>query len=273
MREALGLEVSARGVTVPARHTRERSLRPRSTSITCSARSFSDPSSRSASPSPGASRAGDRVQRGPPALRLDERLGRGADQREAVQLEQEQVRRRVDAPQRAVELERRRRRRPLCPLREHDLEGVAGPDVLLRAHHRTLVLVSRGQAAGRARRRPGLGRRRRGLRAREQVGHGSRLAAEHLGHPEAVVESDERVGDDEAASGSPRPSSGKRHGGLQPGGVVVAEVADDGQAATSRPRRSRPAASPAPMNECRPSRPFSTDSSRKLARPDSRRRR
>src|SRR2546421_29628 len=40
--------------TVPGRHTRERSLRPRSTSITCSARSFSDESSASASPSPGA---------------------------------------------------------------------------------------------------------------------------------------------------------------------------------------------------------------------------
>ena len=39
--------------TVPGTHTRERSLRPRSTSITCSARSFSEASSRSASPSPG----------------------------------------------------------------------------------------------------------------------------------------------------------------------------------------------------------------------------
>ena len=39
--------------TLPARQTRERSFRPRSTSITCSARSFSEASSRSASPSPG----------------------------------------------------------------------------------------------------------------------------------------------------------------------------------------------------------------------------
>src|SRR5439155_352955 len=39
--------------TVPGRQTRPRSLRPRSTSITCSARSFSDASSRSASPGPG----------------------------------------------------------------------------------------------------------------------------------------------------------------------------------------------------------------------------
>src|SRR5262245_16378791 len=39
-------------VTLPGTHTRERSLRPRSTSMTCSARSFSDPSRRAASPSP-----------------------------------------------------------------------------------------------------------------------------------------------------------------------------------------------------------------------------
>ena len=51
-------------------------------------------------------RAGDRVQRGARALALDERLGRGADEREAVELEQEEVRRRVDAAQRAVERER-----------------------------------------------------------------------------------------------------------------------------------------------------------------------
>ena len=39
--------------TVPPRQTRERSLRPRSTSMTCSARSFSDESNRSTSPSSG----------------------------------------------------------------------------------------------------------------------------------------------------------------------------------------------------------------------------
>ena len=39
--------------TEPGTQTRERSFRPRSTSITCSARSFSEPRSRSASPSPG----------------------------------------------------------------------------------------------------------------------------------------------------------------------------------------------------------------------------
>ena len=41
-------------------------------------------------------------------LAFDDRLGRAADEREAVELEQEEVRRRVDAAQRAVELEPRR---------------------------------------------------------------------------------------------------------------------------------------------------------------------
>ena len=75
-------------------------------------------------------RAGDRVQARAAVLALDERLRRGADQREPVELEQEEVRRRVDAPQRPVELQRRGRGLALGALREHDLERVAGPDVL-----------------------------------------------------------------------------------------------------------------------------------------------
>ena len=86
-------------------------------------------------------RPGDRVEARPSAFELDERLGRGADEGEAVELEQEQVGRGVDPAQRTVELERRRGRRPLGPLREDDLEGVAGPDVLLRLDHAPLVIV------------------------------------------------------------------------------------------------------------------------------------
>ena len=114
--------------TVPASQTRERSLRPRSTSITCSARSFSEASSRSASPSPGSVVPAIGFRLAVAVLALDERLGRGADQGELAELEQEEVRRRVDAAQRAVELERGRGGRPLGALREDDLEGVAGAD-------------------------------------------------------------------------------------------------------------------------------------------------
>src|SRR5919204_653579 len=57
----------------------------------------------------GGGRAGDRVQARAASLQLDQRLRRGADEREAVELEQEEVRRRVDPAERPVELERRRR--------------------------------------------------------------------------------------------------------------------------------------------------------------------
>ena len=91
-------------------------------------------------------RAGDRVEARPASLRLHVRLGRRADEREVAELEQEQIRRRVDAPQGAVDGERRRRRRPLGPLREHDLERVAAADVLLRLLDAALVLGAAREA-------------------------------------------------------------------------------------------------------------------------------
>ena len=94
----------------------------------------------------GSGRAGDRVQARLPVGSLDERLRRGADEREVVQLEQEQVRRRIDPPQRPVQLERGGRRRPLGALREHDLERVARADVPLRPLDAALVLEPPGRA-------------------------------------------------------------------------------------------------------------------------------
>ena len=89
------------------------------------------------------------------ALDLDERLRRRADQGEVAELEQEEVRRRVDAAERPVELERARRGRPLGALREDDLEGVAGADVLLRREHAALVLRAVRGSAGSSRRAAG----------------------------------------------------------------------------------------------------------------------
>ena len=58
-----------------------------------------------------------------------------------VELDEEEVRRRVDPAECPVQLERRGRRRPLGALRDDDLEGVARADVLLRALDRRRVAV------------------------------------------------------------------------------------------------------------------------------------
>ena len=63
-----------------------------------------------------AGRPGDRVQARPRPLQLHEGLGGGADERDAVEVEQEVVRRGVDAAERPVEREGRDVRRSLRPL-------------------------------------------------------------------------------------------------------------------------------------------------------------
>ncbi len=176
----------------------------------------------------GARRPGYRVQRGARALELDQGLRGGADEGDPVQLEQEVVRGRVDAPERAVEGERRRAGLPLRPLREHDLEGVARADVLLRPPDAVLVGLLRGEAPGSS----GSSRVRRLLRdlPGQTIGDLGRIAREHLGDARDMVEADERVGDDEAALRKPRAGLRERNRRLQHGDVVVAEVADDGAA-------------------------------------------
>ena len=136
--------------TLPGRQTRDRSLRPRSTSITCSARSFSEARSRSASPSPAAvvPAIGLRLAREPSSLTCVS--GEEPIRAIVVQLEQEEVRRRVDPAQGPVDRERGGRRRPLGALREHDLEGVARADVLLAAPDARLVRRLAGEADERA---------------------------------------------------------------------------------------------------------------------------
>ena len=160
------------------------------------------------------------------ALALDDRLRRAADEREVAELEEEEIRRRVDAPERPVELERRSRRRPLGALRDHDLEDVALADVLLRPLDAAQVLVTLGEAAQLAA-HAGAARRLR-LRRFEYAGGLVGIADEHLGDPPRVIEADEELRHDEAGSrGKPGPAVGERHGRLEPRDDVVAEIADD----------------------------------------------
>ena len=108
------------GSTVPILATRPTSLRPRSSSIRCSARSFGSASSSASSARvlgrrraarPG---AGDRADGDRAALDAHEDLGAGADHLEAAEVEVEHVGRGVGPPQRPVEREGRQleRQRP-----------------------------------------------------------------------------------------------------------------------------------------------------------------
>ena len=169
-------------------------------------------------------RSGDRVETHAPTLDLDKGLRRGADQGDLAELEEERVRRGIDAAKRAVEIERARRGRSLGPLRDDDLKGIARADVLLRALDRALVLEAAGVTLGR-RSRPfaarQLGRRRVEQRA-QLVG----VAAENLGEAARMVEAHQRVGDHEPALRQVRPVGGELHRRLERRDVVIGEVAD-----------------------------------------------
>ena len=193
----------------------------------------------------GLGRAGDRVQARRAVLALDERLRRGADQREVAELEQEEVRRRVDAAERAVELERGRGGRPLGALREDDLEGVAGADVAPCPPHAVLVARLLG-VAPHARCRCGAIVFLNTSSGSSAVAIASASPGEHLGHAADVVEADERVGDDEAALGKPGPSAGSGTVGSSCRDVVVGEVADDAARRAPPPPRSVTSREPEP---------------------------
>src|SRR5262249_57866136 len=111
--------------------------------------------------------------------------------------------------------------------RSGELKGVACADVLFRLDDAALVVVARGQAPCGTRRAPRAGR---GvwLEAVQQFGDRDRVAAEHLRHPEAVVEADECVGDDELALRQVAACFREPYGRLERSRVVIAEVADDG---------------------------------------------
>ena len=120
------------------------SLRARSTSMTCSARSFGSASNSfsSAASSSGIfaarTRAGDRADFHLAFLAAHMNFRRRADERKSVQLQQKHVGRRIDGARRAINVQRRRLDRRGKPLRTDDLDDVAGGDVFL-GRFRTLA--------------------------------------------------------------------------------------------------------------------------------------
>ena len=229
--------------TLPGRQTRERSLRPRSTSMMCSARSFSEASSRAASPSPGLVEPAIGLSAGARALALDERLGRGADERDAVELEQEEVGGGVDAAQRAVERERRdadvgrsaRCESTIWKASPRADRLLAGDDARARSPPATGSGGS-GRCGARLARR----RRRLGREQRDRLG-GRRASTSAT--PRAWSKRTSVSATTKRLSGRPGPASGSGTVGSSSDDEVVAEVADDRLAAAPRPRRRRAAAS------------------------------
>ena len=180
-------------------------------------------------------RSRDRVQARAAVLGLDERLGRRADERHAVELEQEEVRRGVDAAKGSVELERGRGRRPLGALGEDDLERIARADMAFRTLDCALVLEAprRAPRTRSAPVSPSAGRKRPEL-TRELRRDLGLVAAEHVCEARDVVEADEHVGDDELALRKVATGVRQPDGRLEPRRVVVGEIADDGLAAGLR---------------------------------------
>ena len=90
-----------------------------------------------------AARAGNRMRLDVPAFDAHEHLRRGADDGLLAHADEEHVRRRVDVPQRAVDVERRRGRRRVEALRQHGLVDLAGGDVFLNLPHRAFERLAR----------------------------------------------------------------------------------------------------------------------------------
>ena len=216
-------------------------------------------------------RPGDRTDARVPVLACDEALGRRADERDAVQLEQEEVRRRIDPAQSPVEREGRRRGGPLRALRRDDLVRVTRPDVLLARPHHLLVALLRRRPRSSSPRSPARSvGSTSGAARRSAISSGSPASTSATPAPWSKRTSVSTTTN--ALSGSPAPSVGS--------GTVGSSVA--AQSYETYPTTGRPSVSasssptiraPRPTNELRPRRPRSTDSRRKLPPPAPRRRR
>src|SRR5205085_8460338 len=77
-------------------------------------------------------RAGDRAYRDGAVAHAHQNFRARSRDREAAEIEKEQEGRRIDSAKRPVERKRRERERRLEPLRQYDLEDIAGRDVFLR---------------------------------------------------------------------------------------------------------------------------------------------
>ena len=236
---------------------RPTSLRPRSTSIRCSARSFSSAmsssviaassSARAAAPA----RAGDRSQRDRAArAHAHEQLRRTADDLDAVEHEVVHVRRRIDHAERAVQVGRRKVERHVDAPRDLHLKRVARDDVLRGCARRrreicpcrsASALRPAGAVGSRSSGPSAAGPRRRATRRVDAriapcVGRVAAPSSDAFARTRAadddarlraqVVEDDQRVGEHEQRVGHVDATRGRCRQPLDQARDVVAEVAD-----------------------------------------------
>ena len=232
------------GTTLPATHTRPRSLRARSTSIACSACSFGSASSSCSSSrsrtsvSPARPRARDRPRRDAPLLDPHQGLGRGARELDAHHPQEEHVRRRVRDPEPPVDRVAAVGRGERHPPRRHPLEDVAGQDVLLeRGDDLAVALVGHVRLAVEVRRRPCRHRRELGRRgALDALCERRRTAADALVVAPRPARARPAAG---AASSGRRPPRGRSTSRPIGGTGADAGRAPGGRRAARPPRRRR----------------------------------
>ena len=218
---------------MPGAQTRPRSLRPRSTSMTCSARSFGSASSSAASRAsssrgaPARPGAGDRVQPWPAARHLDERLRRGADDVEAVEAEQVHVRAGVGRAQHPVDVQR---------VAAQSASRSAGDGTIWKASPARMSSLSRlapppgspragaGRRGGRPRQRRGRARRRRRATAGRGRRSSRRAGRRRPRRPRrrplrrvVVVEALATAGTEPVVSGRARPGRWQQHASARAG--------------------------------------------------------
>ena len=219
---------------------------------------------------PARPRAGDRARDDRAVTQSDHRLGRGADDGDLREAQEVHVRARVEQAQGPVDVVGVGLERQVEALRQHHLEDVAGPDVLLGGADRRLVRLRRDRAGGLGLGQPGRrgSHHRAGVRSvarpravRGQllqagtgglVGrrHGRRveLAVRCLGHHHVVHEDDalapvvegaELADDDERGVGMAQVVVGHVREALHLAHHVVAEIPDQPPVQRRQPRQRR----------------------------------
>ena len=216
-------------------------------------------------------RAGDRPDGHLPSLHPHQHLGGAAHQRNILECEVKQVRRRIERPQIAVQEQGIHRDHRLLAARQHGLERVARPDILEDPRHVPLERLPRVGRRGRDSRR-GVGQRercevvpgaqaaddlveprlRRFVQPESAAGRGAarHLHGRHDDRPaEQIVDDDQRIGDHHHGVGEVERVRRGVGQALDGPHQVVAEVAHGAAREAGQPGNGHGGKLPHPLGE------------------------